>query len=232
MHLDLTLLMVLIFAHLLSDYVFQTSKIAMMKAMNIKGVIIHEVVVASISLIVMSSYGLRGLLIGLIVSSIHFAIDMLKLKTGKYFKRINTVQFLLDQIMHVSGIVICCLLFDGIKSLIDINLQYVCLVNYVLIITYFSTVLSKTVILDAFNNSLVNKSFFIKFERIFDSAVVLSIAAAFFYSMVVGYISVLIVGAIFYLVGAKKFKYTFIQLLTKVIVYIITSMCFRFLINL
>jgi hypothetical protein len=45
MHIDAQLFTVLLFAHLLSDYVLQTSQITAMKSKSIKGVAVHELIV-------------------------------------------------------------------------------------------------------------------------------------------------------------------------------------------
>ena len=94
------LLIVLIMAHLLGDFVFQTLKIVKMKQ-KISGQIIHSSIIFFSSLAFIPT--LQGLYIALIMGFSHLIIDLGKLKINKD-KSLSI--FLIDQIFHFFVIIL------------------------------------------------------------------------------------------------------------------------------
>ena len=167
MKLNTEFLMILIFTHLMSDYVFQTSKLAEDKAKSIRGILIHGIVVFLSSTIILSVYGLSGFLVAAIVSVSHLAIDYTKMKVSKIFTY-KIVVFLLDQALHFGIIFLCEYLFRSIVSEPILKLQFVGILNYSLIVTFMATVIVKTALADIYRNGAKDFDYFIKYERIFD----------------------------------------------------------------
>lgn len=230
MHFNTQLFTVLLFAHLLPDYVLQTSRITARKSKSIKGVAIHELIVIISTAAVLSIYGWGGLLLSIVIAASHFIIDSLKMLTGKFFKRFNTVHFLLDQILHVSVILLCSSFFTA-RPLQEINFNYFAVLDYFIIITYFSTVFSKTILFNIFREKLSHIDFFIRGERTFDFALILVVTIAFLINTIIGAAVLLAAVVVFYIIEAKKFNYSLIQLTTKAFVYLITAVSFRFLLS-
>jgi hypothetical protein len=73
--------------------------------------------------------------------------------------------------------------------------------------------------------------FFIRGERIVDSALILAVTIAFLINTAIGMAALIITAVVFYLIEAKKFNYSFIQLTAKAIVYVIIALSFRFLLS-
>ena len=232
MHFNAQRLTGLVFAHLVPDYVFQTSGITARKSKSIKGVAIHELIVIVSTAAVLSIYGWGGLLLSIVIAASHFIIDSLKMLTGKYFKRFNTVHFLLDQILHVSFILLCSSFFRGrpLQSF-KINFNYFAVLDYFIIITYFSTVFSKTILFDIFNKKLSRIDFFIRGERIFDFMIILLVTMTFLINTFIGVAVLLAAAVVFYLIEAKKFNYSLIQLTVKAVVYLTIAVSSGFLLS-
>jgi len=221
--------MILIFTHLMADYVFQTSKIAENKAKSFRGLVIHEIVVLLVSTIILSIYGLIGFLVAVIISISHFAIDYVKMKTSKFF-RFQTVNYLIDQMLHFGVIILCEYLFRSVVNEPIFELKHVGFLDYVLIITFMATVIVKVVLADTNRFKPQNEGFFLKYERIFDCLIILVVVLTFFNTLV-GIITLILGIVVFYVAEIKYFKYSKNQILLKTVLYLIIAIAFRFLVN-
>jgi len=229
MGLNTEFLMILIFAHLMADYVFQSSKIADNKAKSFRGIVIHEIIVLLVSTIILSIYGLIGFLVAAIISISHLAIDYTKMKTSKFF-RFQTVSYLIDQMLHFGVIILCEYLFRSKVNEPIIKFEYAGLLNYILIITFMATVIVKVVLNDIYGDNSLTHNFFIKYERLYDCLIILIVALSFFNTLA-GIITLVIAIAVFYFAEVKYFKYSKYQIIFKAALYLIIASAFRFLVN-
>lgn len=219
-------LMILILTHLLSDFVFQTSKIAESKAKSTKGVIGHVAIVFVINAIFLSNYGMIAGIVTILTTASHFVIDYVKMQTRKYYS-ITTIQSLIDQIIHFIVIIILDYSFRNIVNEPILKLEYIGLINYLIFITYVSTVITKMVLWDLCVDKHWSCGFFKKYERPFDCIAILTIVLSFIYTAL-GIIVLIIVAVVFYFVQTKHFKYSQKQTILKVIIYLIFVCAFRF----
>jgi hypothetical protein len=222
-------LMALIFTHLLGDYVFQTSKLAESKAKSIRGVLTHVIIVFIVNLVFLFNYGLIGEIVAIITTATHFIIDYAKMKTKMYYK-ITSIHSLIDQIIHFIVIIICDYSFRNMVNEPIFKLEYMGILNYLLIITYVSTVITKMVLCDICENKPISCEFFIKYERLFDCIIILAIVFSFS-NTIFGIIVLVIAAAVFYFVEINYFKFSQKQTILKTAIYLIFACAFRFLVN-
>lgn len=222
-------LMALIFTHLLGDYVFQTSKLAQSKAKSIKGILNHVIIVFIVNVVFLFNYGIIGEIVAIITTITHFIIDYVKMKTKKYYK-ITSIHSLIDQIFHFIIIIICDYSFRNLVDAPIINLEYIGILNYLIIITYVSTVISKMMLCDLCENKPIPCEFFKKNERMFDCIIILTIVVSFVNTKV-GIIVLVIAAVLFYFVEINYFKYSKKQTILKAAIYLVFACAFRFLKN-
>ncbi len=222
-------LMALIFTHLLGDYVFQTSKLAESKAKSIRGVLNHIIIVFIVNLVLLFNYGLNGEIVAIITTATHFFIDYAKMKTRMYYK-ITSIHCLIDQIIHFVVIIICDYYFRNLVNEPIIRLEYIGILNYLIIITYVATVITKMVLCDICENEPISCGFFKKYERLFDYIIILAIVFSFI-NTILGIIVLVIAAAVFYFVEINYFKYSPKQTILKAAIYLIFACAFRFLVN-
>ncbi|PYG85810.1 uncharacterized protein DUF3307 [Ruminiclostridium sufflavum DSM 19573] len=221
-------LMLLIFAHLMGDYVLQTSNIAKKKAKSARGIVTHGIIVFFASAVFLGNYGLIGEMAAITISIIHFAIDYAKMKTKKYCKH-ESIHNIADQMLHLLVIIICYLFFKDMLEEPVIKLKYIGMCNYLIIITYVSTVITKNILCDICEKR-PQCNFFLKYERIFDFFIVL-IAVLSFFNVLTGAAVSAIAATAFYLAETKYFKYSPRQAVLKAVIYIAFACVFRFLTN-
>ncbi|ERM93043.1 DUF3307 domain-containing protein [Caldanaerobacter subterraneus] len=97
-------IILLLFSHGLSDYIFQTEKMVKRKADgNFKGFIEHFLIVLSLNIVLMAFFTARAFPCLVILSMLHILIDW-----GKYklFKSESLTSFVLDQFFHIFTIVL------------------------------------------------------------------------------------------------------------------------------
>lgn len=222
-------LMSLIFAHLIGDYVFQTSRLAKNKANSIRGIIKHGIVVLCTNIIILGNYGLIGELAAILTSSFHFFIDYIKMRTKKYCK-FDTVHNLIDQISHFIVLISCDYCFRNLVPDPLINIKYIGALNYLILITYVSTVIAKTILYDTYENNSLSSDFFIKYERLFDCLIILIVVFAFI-NIFLGIVFLSLAAIVFYFIQTKYFKYSTKQTILKAVIYLIFICIFRFLVN-
>ncbi len=111
------ILMILLLAHVLSDFYFQTESMAEKKENYFKYVIIHSIVYGLITLIIVKliCINFENEYLWLIAIS-HFIIDAVKFffKKNKTTKKYQKYTFIIDQVMHVAIIII--ISYSMIKS--------------------------------------------------------------------------------------------------------------------
>ncbi len=227
---NIDFLMALIFTHLLGDFVFQTSKLAQSKAESIRGVLKHVIIVFIINIVFLFNYGMLGEVIAIITTGTHFFIDYSKMKTKRYYK-ITSIHSIIDQIFHFAVISICYYCFRNIVNAPIIKLEYIGILNYLIIITYVSTVIAKMMLCDICKNQTIPCEFFKKNERIFDSFIILAIVFSFI-NTILGITVLVIAATIFYFVEINYFKFSQKQTILKAVVYLVFACAFRFLVNL
>jgi len=221
--------MILICTHLMADYVFQTSKIALNKSKSLRGVVIHGIIVLLVSTIILSIYGLIGVLIAGIISVIHFTIDYTKMKARKYL-RFGIVYYLIDQTLHLGVIIVCEYWFRSVVDEPIIQLRHVGVLNYAIIITLMATVITNMVLTDIYGDGLFTRGVFIKNERIFDSLLIILVAIAF-NNTFVGIITLAMASVGFVFTGIRYFKYSRYQMVFKLMTFLVIGSAFRFLVN-
>lgn len=125
----INLLLLLVLAHLIADYILQTKIMAEHKSeMRIKWFLLHGVIVFLVSFLMIFNY---GILFALKVSGIlflsHIIIDFIKEGINNIFKLNNgkVVTFFVDQILHLLIIIFVWSSFDGYKGMtvFRINIQ-------------------------------------------------------------------------------------------------------------
>jgi hypothetical protein len=212
------------------DYVFQTTKIAVLKTKSLRGVAIHEIIVLTGSAIILSIYSLMGCLIALLIGLSHFVIDYGKMKIARFFKY-SISQYIIDQLLHLLVIFTLAYLFGSTVPQPLVNISYIGDMNYTIIIIFVATVVSKTILIDIYGHELGERGFFIKHERLFDGLIVLMVAISFL-NVYAGIITLAISAGVYLFTGIKYFKYTKVQLAYKALIYLVIASVFRFLLNL
>ena len=102
------LLVLMLIAHILGDFYFQTDKMASEKDNSLKGVIIHAIEYTfSVFLVMIPVINSNILILILYMSLLHFIIDILKffLLKRKIIKKTGML-FVCDQLLHITSIFI------------------------------------------------------------------------------------------------------------------------------
>lgn len=100
-------LKLLIIAHLLADFIFQPKKLIEWKKRNMLGILIHVLIFALLSLLLLVPYLIyweTWAVIGAI-SFVHFLTDKIKISVLLRYKGF-TLPFVLDQAIHLASILI------------------------------------------------------------------------------------------------------------------------------
>jgi len=113
----------LIIAHIVGDFMLQTNVMAHEKKWNNLHMATHILIISIITLLFT-----RAWLLSLVVSVLHYAIDSIKplLKTKKSF---NTAVFIIDQLAHFLVIIIAWVLFCQI-GIVAFKKLLLCVSNY------------------------------------------------------------------------------------------------------
>ncbi|MDR1704537.1 MAG: DUF3307 domain-containing protein [Clostridiales bacterium] len=101
----------LLLAHLLGDFVFQTSAMAVNKMYDFRAFLKHCAVYAAFIFLALIWYGsiLQILAHGAIITLSHFLVDMLRCgiqKRPKYEKKREFLYFNLDQLIHIAVLIL------------------------------------------------------------------------------------------------------------------------------
>lgn len=114
------MLLYLIFAHLLGDFILQPSKLVNWKRKSIKGTFVHALIHFFVTILVVLPFIINGytelIFVALGVAFVHFWIDEAKISYDlKHDKKVYP--FLVDQFMHLLTITV------GYLLVIDINFK-------------------------------------------------------------------------------------------------------------
>ena len=163
---------ILLIAHLLGDFVFQTNKIAMMKSKSVKGISFHVTIVGVTAIFIMSFfYGLWGGITAIIITIIHFCIDYMKLKLKNKIKKVQTLYFLFDQGLHILVLLVASSFWKNPVARYQIKAEYSLLIIMSIIGYYVLSILVKYVIFDL--KWMSQYPFFLKNERPIDGVTAL-----------------------------------------------------------
>ena len=219
--LNTVFFLLFILAHLIGDFVLQTNKIAAMKASKLKGVLIHAGIVTAVQVVMMSAFGLNGVIAGLAGGIIHFFIDYLKLHIAK----LGFIYFIVDQAVHLVVILVLSIILQYQNSLYDIYLSYIKLAVIVIVITYVSAVAVKILVRDIFPG-LKKDSFFARRERLLDTLTLTLICACFLLSVYLGAAAVALIVYFYYRLQKNLFKYITAVILIKYTAYTFLAFIF------
>ncbi|WP_027399134.1 DUF3307 domain-containing protein [Anaerovorax odorimutans] len=208
-------------AHFIGDFVFQTNKIAQMKAESIKGIFYHSIIVLIFQVALLSIFGIKGMVAGFISSIIHFAIDYGKLAVEKHVKRLSFIYFAFDQVLHIAVMVILDYILKPDMVLNDHMVLYIKYLIFFIAFTYVPTIMSKMLLRDLFFN-IRKAQFFLGNERIIDGAFSLLIFISIVNFNLLDIILSFILIFIIYLILQKKlYSYTFNIIVFKFSFYLI-----------
>lgn len=112
------LLLILIIGHIIGDYYLQSESLALKKKNSFKYLILHTVIIFLVNSLIYIIYSFQNdiLVLLLMISSIHFVIDLLKMIFEKYIlkeKALPKILFLLDQFLHIIVIIILASIFEN-----------------------------------------------------------------------------------------------------------------------
>ena len=201
----------------------QTNKIAELKAVGLKGLWIHTLIVTAVQLLGMSIFGIKAMAAGLICGIVHFFIDYLKLITNKYFVNNQFFYFIFDQIMHVSLIFLMTVVFAAeVHTLSSKNIVMVKLLINIILLTYVASVSGKILLRDL-NNEFRNSVFFYKNERIIDGLIGLVLWGSYFLSLPLSIIFNIIVFYVYQKYQRNYYKYNYKLILIKYGVFMAIS---------
>jgi len=213
---------ILLLAHLLGDFVFQSNKIAAMKAKSIKGITIHVMISGAINVIMMGVfYGLRGMFIAVCVTIIHFVIDYLKYKITKKIANIQTLYFLFDQGLHISVLLIASSLWLNPIANYNIDVRLLLIGILMIISCYVLTILVKDVFLDF--GWIMNSPFFERNERRIDGITAWILLVGFILNFWIGMTSLLFGTVGYYIVQKRLYSYSLRMIGMKYIVFSLFS---------
>lgn len=171
-------LMVFILAHIFGDFVFQSGKIAKMKAEQTKGVFYHSLIVLWLQLAFLSPFGIKGLQAALISGALHFFIDYGKKAVGKYFEKRSVLLFFGDQALHFLIMVALQILLKP-EVVFSQDMVYLMKLTIVLVaLAFVNALVAKMLLRDLFAKIRQN-GFFSAGERILDGAISLLFFLAF-----------------------------------------------------
>jgi hypothetical protein len=199
-----------ILAHLIGDFVLQTNKIAALKASKLKGVLIHAGIVTAVQVVIMSVFGLNGIIAGLAGGIIHFFIDCLK----HHVVKLQFIYFIADQAMHLVVILALSSILQYRNPLYDEYVPYIKLALLMIIITYVSAVAVKILSRDLFPG-LKKENFFAGHERLIDTITLTLLCGSFLFSIYSGIAAVVFSIYFYYKLQKKLFNYVTAVILVK-----------------
>ena len=143
------LFLLVLLAHVLADFVFQSEATALQKGKGkTGGYFSHAFFVLIITFIFLLPYeGLENYILAIVIAVIHFLIDWLKYFMNRLFKRfgrdISIASFVFDQLLHVVSILILVEAFvpgerefmlDLQSRLPDLNLYLITIIVYIYVV--------------------------------------------------------------------------------------------------
>ncbi|MCX7710806.1 MAG: DUF3307 domain-containing protein [Clostridia bacterium] len=205
-----------VLAHLLGDFVFQTDKIAQLKAEGVKGVALHSVVITVAQVALMAVFGSSGIYAALLCGLLHFFIDCLKLTANRHI-RWQTPYFIFDQLVHFGLLWGLTLAFFS-KDISGTNgLLYVKTGISLILATYVSSVFSKILVRDLFAG-LRSEPFFKSYERVLDMFFGISIFVAFLLPFPALIIILIISIILYFVLHIRSFQYPMLVAFSKLFI--------------
>lgn len=217
-------------AHLIGDFVAQTNKISELKSKNVKGTLIHCIVIFASNLLLLS-FGIQSIPVIISLTIIHFGIDCIKLKVKNL--KFQFFYFFVDQAFHFASIYLICGQFDFYSNLITESvIKYFRIIIFIIIVTYVSTVIIKQLYFSFGYLSFADSSFFTPKERELDMIfnLIFSVNMLLFYDY--WYIVNIALCFIYILIHTKLIQYNNKLLYGKLIFFIIFSVvCYILLLS-
>lgn len=123
------ILTLLLIAHILGDFIFQTSRLAQKKTESLKYFIIHFLIYSFMIFLVLMWFAPVGrvILIFLTIVILHGSIDMGHILFKKKINKSNIefISFLIDQFIHILILIIGSLFINGLNNLGTNILEYI-----------------------------------------------------------------------------------------------------------
>lgn len=218
--------LIFVLAHLIGDFVLQTDKIALKKSQGVNGVAIHCAIVCAVQVALLSIFGLYGVLAGILCGIAHFLLDNVKNMLNKYFARLQSVYFLIDQAAHIALIWFFTAVFAPLSGMAAIQLLYIKIMIGIIALTYVSTVSAKILLRDIYP-SMKKEVFFKKSERIIDIITASLITLVIFFLPVIWRVLLLSAAFYFYQWQQKtRFEYGVKVSFIKYLILLLTGLIF------
>lgn len=173
--LNYNFLLLFLLAHLTGDYILQTNKIFKMKSEGLKGVAIHTLIVGLVQVVLLSCYGIRGIIAGVIGTVIHFGIDELKLIIVRQSVKKELLIYLFDQGLHFLVLVLLTLFLAPDSGWVEKYTLYIRILTAAALLFGMAVVTAKTVV-RSFFKEVGSQMFFLGKERWWDTLTVAIVA--------------------------------------------------------
>ena len=211
-----------VLAHLIGDFVLQTNKIARLKSESMKGIGIHCAIVTAVQILFLAFFGLNGIIAAVLVGIIHFGLDYLKVFLKKYLYRVESVYFLIDQLIHLLVIWLFTGVFLAGREILHELFIYIEAAIILIILGYVSTVAVKILVRDLFI-VLQKKAFFIKSERILDAFTAILLYCSWFVHPIAAIAAVITLFFFYRLLQHRLYSYDAWVVITKYAVLAATA---------
>lgn len=201
----LSVFQILLFAHLLGDFVFQTNKIAYLKSHSKLGVYYHGAIVLVSNVLVLFLCNIRLMLLPLLISISHLIIDKIKNRFQSTFKGKESLLFLIDQLLHIIVLKLAVKVFSMLPSYVMLQVDLI-LLSKIIILSYVSTVFCVLIIKDLYPSEKKNE-FFRSGERLIEMffSILLFIIITSKYKM--SWIFVIGISLVFFMIERNYLKY-------------------------
>lgn len=153
----------LLLGHLIGDFTFQTEKIALNKAKKKSWNVLHAAIVTGSMLFFSLPFGLITMCLVLLNGVLHYFIDSFKSKLPVKSPVHALFQFLVDQFIHISLILLISLLSEKNPS-IFINEAYIKILVIFVFVVFFMSIFVQYLLKIFFPSS--KKVFFLKHEKL------------------------------------------------------------------
>ncbi len=219
------LMVSILLAHFMGDFLLQTNKIAALKAKDKIGVSIHCTVILMSNLILLP-FGVKSIPLIILLTMVHFAIDCIKLKIKNL--KVQFFYFFIDQALHFISSYVLCRLFNLHSTLITNRvIYYYEAAIFFIVITYVSTVIIKQFYFSFGFLNFKEHSFFLPKERELDMIFNLLFAVSLMLFYPYWYVVNIILGIIYIIIHMKNIKFKNSLLLGKLLFFIIFQIvCF------
>lgn len=143
------LLVYLILAHLLADFIFQPTKLVLWKIESKKGVFVHVLIHFLTTSLILLPFIILGnywiLIVAFVIAFFHFWIDQTKISYDlKHDNKV--VPFIIDQLLHLLTILLCYFFTQDLPLAIPETAFYSIYSNIQIIIFLISIIFVSTVI--------------------------------------------------------------------------------------